>query len=97
MHSIIIFAVLPIAMNNSNIRPNRLDEQCETNRAVLNNVLRQIHQPLMFQHNPGAVSWDDNIPCADGSFRYSKLVLAASLPDCSEYSNQHHLEQHDSC
>jgi hypothetical protein len=97
MDSIVIVALLPIAMKNSNIRPRRLYEQRQTNPAVLNEVLRHIHQPLSFKHNPGAESWDDDVLRADGSFRCSKPVLAASLPDCSAYSNQHHLEWHVSC
>ena len=61
---------------------------------MLNEVLRQVLQPLIFTHNPRAESGYYNVFCADGNFRRCKPVLAAWLADCPEYSDLHHLEQH---
>jgi hypothetical protein len=53
-HSVVIVALLPIPIKYCNIPQNRLDEQRETNREVLNEVLWRILQPLTFKHNPNA-------------------------------------------
>jgi len=86
--------LLPIPIKNCNIPQKRLDKQQQTNREVLNEVLRRLLQPLTFQHNPSAKSGYYNVLCADGNFRHCKLVLAAWLADCPEYSDLHHLERH---
>jgi hypothetical protein len=41
---------------------------------MLNEVLRQLNQPLTFQHNPGAESRYYNVLYADGNFRHCKPV-----------------------
>jgi len=43
-HSIIMVALLPILIKNRNIPHQRLDEQLQTNREVLNKVLRRVLQ-----------------------------------------------------
>jgi len=93
-HSVIMVALLPIPIKNRNIPQKRLDEQRQTNREVLNEVLRRPLQPLTFKQNPSAGSGYYNVLCADGNFRHCKPVLAASLADCPEYSDLHHLERH---
>jgi len=39
-HSVVMVALLPIPIKNRNIPQKRLDEQWQTNREVLNEVLR---------------------------------------------------------
>jgi hypothetical protein len=94
MHGVVMVALLPIPIKNRNIPQKRMDEQWQTNREVLNEVLRRLLQPLTFKHNPGAESGYYNVLCADGKFRCCKPVLAAWLADCPEYSDLHHLERH---
>jgi len=93
-HTVVMVALLPIPIKNHNIPQKRLDEQRQTNREVLNEVLRQVLQPLTLKQNPNAESGYYNVLCADGNFRRCKLVLAAWLADCPEYSDLHHLERH---
>jgi len=87
-------ALLPIPIKNCNIPQKWLDEQRQTNREVLNAVLRRLLQPLTFKHNPSAESGYYNVLYADGNFRRCKPVLAAWLADCPEYSDLHHPERH---
>jgi len=93
-HTIVMVALLPIPIKNRNIPQKRLDEQRQTNREVLNQVLRRVLQPLTFNQNPNAESGYYNVPCVDGNFRRCKPLLAAWLADCIEYSELHHLERH---
>jgi hypothetical protein len=94
MHSVVMVALLPSPIKNRNIPQTRLDEQRQTNREVLNEVLRRQLQLLTFEQNPSAGSGYYNVLFADGNFRHCKLVLAAWLADCPEYSDLHHLEWH---
>jgi len=87
-------ALLPIPIKNHNMPQKGLDEQWQTNRKVLNDVLRRGLQPLTLKHNSSAESRYCNVLCADGNFSHCKLVLVASLADCSEYSDIHHLKWH---
>ena len=89
-----MITLLPITIKNRNIPQKRLDEQLQTNREVLNQVLWQVLQPLNFRQNPSAESRYYNILCSDGNFRRCKRVLAAWLADCPGYSDLHHLERH---
>jgi len=66
----------------------------QTNRDVLNEVLRWVLHPLKFKQNLSAESGYYNVLHADGNFRRCKPDLAAWLADCPEYSDLHHLEQH---
>jgi len=93
-HTVVMVALLPIPIKHCNIPQKRLDEQRQTNREVLNEVLWRVLQPLTFKQNPNAESRYYNILCADGNFRCCKPVLAAWLADCPEYSDLHHLERH---
>jgi hypothetical protein len=94
IHSIIMVAVLQIAINNPNKTPNGLDTQLQAHRQVLKKLLPQVLASLTFKHNPSAESGYYNILCADSNFSHCKPVLAAWLTDCREYSNTYHLEQH---
>jgi len=93
-HSVVMVALLPITINNCNIPQKRLDEQRQTHREVLNEVLLRLLHPLTFKPNPSAGSGYYKVLCADGNFRHCKPVLAAWLADCPEYSDLHHLERH---
>jgi len=93
-HCIIMVALLPILIKNRNIPQKRLDEQRHTNREVLNKVLQWVLQPLTCKQKPSAESGYYNVLCTDGNFRRCKLVSAAWLEDCPEYSDLHHLERH---
>jgi len=93
-HSVVMVTLLPIPIKNRNITQKRLDEQRQTNRKVLNEVLRQLLQPLTLKQNPSARSGYYNVLCAYGNFRNCKPVLAAWLADYPKYSDLHHLGQH---
>ena len=93
-HSVVIVALLPIPNKNRNIPHKQLDQQRQTNREVLYKVLQQEPKLPSFKQNPGAESGYYNVLCADGNFRHCKLVLAAWLDDCPDYSGLHHLEWH---
>jgi len=94
-HSVVMVALLPIPIKNRDIPQKRLEEQRQTNREVLNEVLWRVLHPLTFKRNPSAESGYYNVLCADGNFAHCKPVFAAWLADCPEYSNLHHLERHD--
>jgi hypothetical protein len=85
-------ALLPIRIQNCNIRPMRLDKQWHTNREVLNEVVRRVLQPLTIQENLSDESGYHNVQGADCNFKRCKPILAAWLADCLEYSNLHHLQ-----
>jgi len=55
-HSVLMVALLPIPIKNRNIPQKRLDEQRQTNREVLNEVLRRVLHPLTFKQNSSAES-----------------------------------------
>ena len=76
-HSVVIVALLPLPIKDCNVHLKRLDEQRQTNREVLNEVLQRLLQHLTFKHNCSGVSGYHNVPCADGNFRHCKSVLAA--------------------
>jgi hypothetical protein len=61
---------------------------------VLNDVLWRVLQHLTFKQNPSTQRGYYKVLCADGNFRRCKLVLAAWLANCPEYSDLHHVECH---
>jgi len=93
-HIVIMIALLPILIKNRNIPRIRLNEQRQTTREMLNEVLRRVLHSLTSKQNPSAESWYYNVLCAHGNFRRCNPVLAGWLPDCPEYSDLHHLERH---
>ena len=93
-HTVVMVALPLIPIKNRQIPQKGLDEQRQTNREVLDEVLQRELQPLTFKQNLNAGSGYYNVLCADGKFRHCKLVLAASLADCPEYSELHPLERH---
>jgi hypothetical protein len=56
MHSVVMVALLQIPIKNRNIPQKRLDEQRQTYREVLNEVLRWLLWPLTCMHNRCAMS-----------------------------------------
>src|SRR5258705_9685318 len=78
-HSVVLVALLPIPIKNRNIPQKQLDEQRQTNREVLHEVLWRLLQPLIFKQNPSAGSGYYNVLFADGNFRRCKPDLAAWL------------------
>jgi hypothetical protein len=90
-NSIVMVALLQIRIKNSNIPQKHLDKQRQTNREVLNEVLRPVPHPLTFEQNASADSRYYNVFRADGNFRCCKPVLVAWLADCLQYSDLHHL------
>ena len=68
-HTVVMVALLPIPLKNSNIPQKQLVEQQQTNHAVRNEVLRRVLQPLIFELNSSAESGYCNVLCADGMFR----------------------------
>jgi hypothetical protein len=97
MHSIVMVTLMPIPIKTHNIPQKRLIVQRQTNREVLNEVLRQLLKPITIKHNSRAESGYYNVPCADGNFRHCKPILAASFADCSEYCDLCHVEWHVCC
>jgi len=95
-HCVVMVALLPIPIKNRNIPQTRLDAQRQTNREVLNDVLRRVLQPLTCIQHPSAETGDYNVLCADRNFRRCKPVLSAWLTVYREYSDLHHLERHAS-
>jgi len=93
VHIVVMVTLLPIQMKNRDIPQMRMDDQWETIREMLNNVLWQVMQPLACKYNLNAESRYYNALCADGNFTQCKLVLAAWRADWLESSDQHHLEQ----
>ena len=93
-HSIVLVPHLLIPIKNRNIPQKRLNEQQQTNREMLNEVLWWVLQPLSFKQHPSAESSYFSILCADGNFRHCQPGFAAWLADCPEGSDLHHLEQH---
>ena len=68
-HTIVMLALIPIPIKNRSIPQKWLDEQRQTNREVLNEVLWRVLQPLTFKLNPSAASGYYNVLGADGNFR----------------------------
>jgi len=73
------------------IPEKRLDEKWQTNREVLNEVMRRVIKPPTLEPNPDAESEYYNVLCADGNFWCCKSVFATRLEDCPENSDLHHL------
>jgi len=94
MHTVIMVALLPIPIKNRNMPQKRLDEQQQTKRMVLIEVLRRVLHPLTFKQSPNAESGYYDVFCAHGNFRRCKPVSVAWLTDCPEYRDLHHLERH---
>ena len=73
-HSLVMVALLPIPIKNSNIPQKQLDEERQTNREVLNDILWWVLHPFTFTPNPSTESGYYNVPFADGNFRRCKWV-----------------------
>jgi len=93
-HSVVMVALLPIPIKIRNIPQTRLDDQWQTTPVVLKEVFWRVLQPLTFKQHPSAGSGYYNFLCADGNFSHCKLVVAATLAECPEYRQRHHLERH---
>jgi hypothetical protein len=55
-HKVGMFALLPIPSKNRNIPQKRTDDQRQTDRQVLKEVLRRVLQPLTVKQHPTADS-----------------------------------------
>jgi len=73
-HSVVMVALMPILIKTRKIPQQRLDEQQQTNREALNEVLRQVLHRLTCKDNPSAESGYYNVLCADGNVRRCKPV-----------------------
>jgi len=93
-HSVVMVTLLLFLIKNSNIPVKWLDEQWQTNREVLSEVLWQWLQPLTGKQKPCAENGYYNVLCADGNFMCCNLDLARCLTDCPEYSDLHHVKWH---
>jgi hypothetical protein len=60
-HSVVMVALLPIAIKNCNISQKWLDEQWQTNREVLEEVLQRVLHRLTCNQNPSPESWYYNV------------------------------------
>jgi len=80
-------ALQPIPIKNRNIPQKQRDSQRQTDREVLIKVLPRVIPPLTFKQHPSTESVYFNVLWADGNFRRFKLVLAALLADCQDYSS----------
>jgi len=78
-HTVVMVALLMIPIKNRNIPQMWLDEQWQTNRKLLNEVLQWVHQPLTLKQNPKAESGYYNVLRADGNFKCCKPVQQHSL------------------
>ena len=97
MHSaltVVMVTLQPIPIINCNIHQMWWEEQWETNREVLNEVLRRVLPPGTTRLNPSAESGSYNVLCTEGNFRHFNQVLAAWLADYPEYCNVHYLKRH---
>jgi hypothetical protein len=90
--NILMIAHWPILITNRNISHMQLDAPLHTKREVLNEVLYQVLQPLVFNQNPSTEGRYYNVLCAYGKFTHCKPVSAAWLADCQKYRDLHHLE-----
>ena len=93
-HSVVMVVLLLIPIKKGNMSQMRLDWQRQTNRVVLNDVLRRLLHLCIFKHNSGGGSEYHNVLFANGTFRRCKWDVAAWLADCQEYSEHHHPELH---
>jgi hypothetical protein len=93
-HYLVMVALLPIPIKNRYIPENRLDDQRQIYREVLNKVLQWVLPPFTCTQHPSANSGYYNVPCANGNYRHCKPVSATWLAECLEYSDLHDLEQH---
>ena len=73
-HSVELVALLPIPIKNPNIPQMLLDEQQQTNRDKLKEVLWWVLKPLTCKQHPITGSGYYNILCADGNFTGCKPV-----------------------
>ena len=92
--SIVMVTLLPSSIKNCNCSQKWLDEQRQTKRELLTNVLQCVLQPFPIIQNPCTVSRYYNVLRADGNFRCWTLVLAAWLAVGTKYSDVHHLDWH---
>ena len=67
MHSVVLVALLPIPIRNSDIPLKLLDEHRQTDREELNELRRQLLHDHTFEQNPSAESGYYNILCADAT------------------------------
>jgi len=87
MHSVLLVALLPIAIKMRDIPLSRYKEQREHNRMVLQHVLRHILGPLMRAERRVFFAW-----CADGHFGCCVASPVASIADYPEHRDLHNIK-----
>jgi len=91
---VVMVALQWIPIRNRNIAQKGLDEQRQTNREVLLEVLWQVLQRQIFKQYRSAESGYYNVLYVDGNITHRKPVIAPWFPDCLEYSDLHHFERY---
>jgi len=91
---VVMVALLPIPIRYDNIPQRRQGEQWHKIRAVQNEVVQQVPQPLTCKQNASTESRYLKVRWAHSNFRHCQPVLAARLADCLTYSVLHHLKRH---
>jgi hypothetical protein len=87
MHSVLLVALLPIAIKMRDIPLSRYNEQKNHNRMILQHVLRHILGPLIRADRRVFFAW-----CADGHFRRCVASPAAWIADYPEHRDLHNIK-----
>jgi len=87
IYSLLLVALLPIAIKIRDIPRSRYNKQKEHNRMILQHVLRQILEPLMCADRQVFFPW-----CADGHFRRCVASPATWIADYSEHRDLHNIK-----
>jgi len=87
MHSVLLVALLAIAIKIRNIPHSRYKEQKEHNRMVLQHVLHHILGPLMHAEHRVFFAW-----CADGHFRCCIASPVTWIADYPEHWDLHNIK-----
>jgi hypothetical protein len=87
MHSVLLVALLPIAIKMRDVPLKRRNAQREHNRMISQNVLQHVLQPLL--NSETSIFY---ARCADGNFRHCYSTLAAWMADYPEHRDLHNIK-----